>query len=158
VWLEESGPFKPGQTVNLKLTLRTWRGDTQTESIPVSIPASAPEGRYSLVVADGETMTAIEQREMRQAFVPRGIDQLIRAINGLRQNDRLYLRLLHRDSGAVVDGEYLQALPPSVMAVLGGNASGSGVTPVSLSSVWDFELPLNQAVSGRRRVPVTISR
>jgi hypothetical protein len=158
VWLERAGPVKPGSTVDLKLTLRTWRGETQTQTVPVAIPANAPDGRYRLVIADGSAMTAIEQREMRQAFVPRDLDQLIRAINALRQNDRLYVRLLRRDPGAIVDGEYLQALPPSVLEVLGGDASGGGVTPVSLSSVWDFELPVDQAVRGLRRLSLTIKR
>ena len=120
--------------------------------------ANAPEGHYALVIADGSRMTAIEQREMRQAFVPRDLDQLIKAINGLRHNDHLYVRLLRRDPGAIVDGEYLQALPPSVLEVLGGNASGGDVTPVSLSSVWDFELSLDEAVSGLRRLALTIER
>lgn len=38
-WLEQSGPLKAGQTATLKLSLRSYRGETLSESIPVTIPA-----------------------------------------------------------------------------------------------------------------------
>ena len=59
---------------------------------------------------------------MRQPFVPKDLDQLIRAINGLRRNNHVYSRLMRPDSGAIVAGEYLQSLPPSVLSVLGRRA------------------------------------
>ena len=36
---------------------------------------------------------------MRQQFVPRDLDQLIRAINGLRRNNHVYARLLRAGRG-----------------------------------------------------------
>ena len=38
-------------------------------------------------------MDAIEQREMRQAFAPRDLEQLVRALNRLRAGNRIYARL-----------------------------------------------------------------
>ena len=46
-----------------------------------------------LLVADASTMNTVEQRELRQSFVPRDLDQLVRAINGLRRNNHVYARL-----------------------------------------------------------------
>ena len=65
-WLERSGPVKAGQNVMLKLSLRSYRGDSLSESIPISLPANAPAGSYSLLIADGSTLTNIDQREARQ--------------------------------------------------------------------------------------------
>jgi hypothetical protein len=91
-WIERSGPVRAGTVVPLKVLLRNYRGETRTQTIPVSVPASAPAGTYSLLVADAASLTAMEQREMRQAFVPKDLDQLIRAINGLRRNNHVYAR------------------------------------------------------------------
>jgi hypothetical protein len=157
-WIERDGPVRPGSTLPLKIALRTYRGETRTETIPVTIPASAPAGNYTLLVADGGALTAIEQREMRQAFVPKDMDQLLRAINGLRHNHHIYARLLRADEGAIVGGEYLQSLPPSVMAVLGGSEQGGHVVPIRTAAVWESELATDHAVSGSRLLSLAVER
>ena len=158
VWLERTGPIRPGSTVPLKVLLRTYRGESVSQTIPVSIPASAPGGTYTLLVANGDALTALEQREMRQAFQPRDLDQLIRAINALRHNNHVYARLLRSDEGAIVRGEYLQSLPPSVLSVLGGAEQGVSVVPIRTAAVWDFEMPTAYAVSGSRVLTLSVER
>jgi hypothetical protein len=157
-WIERSGPVRAGTTVPLKLLLRSYRGETHTETIPVSVPASAPAGNYSLLVADAAALTAMEQREMRQPFVPKDLDQLIRAINGLRRNNHVYARLLRAEEGAIVGGEYLQSLPPSVLSVLGGSDEAGNVIPIRTAAVWDFDLPTDYAVTGARLLTLTVQR
>jgi hypothetical protein len=157
-WIERSGPVRPGSSVPLKLLFRTRRGDTVSETIPVSVPASAPAGRYSLLVADGSALTAFEQRQMRQRFVPRTLDQLIRAINGLHHNHYVYARLLRTEDGAIVSGEWLQSLPPSILSVLGSGDQGSTVTRIRTTSVWEFDLKTDYAVTGSRRLNLVVER
>jgi hypothetical protein len=157
-WFERTGPVRAGSTVPLKVLLRTYRGDTVTETIPVTVPATAPAGNYTLLIADGTALTSLEQKEMRQPFVPKDLDQLIRAINGLRHNNHLYARLLRSDEGAIVRGEYLQSLPPSVLAVLGGSDEGTGMVPLRTASVWDFDLATDYAVTGSRALGLTVER
>ena len=157
-WIERTGPVRPGSVVPLRVLLRTYRGETQSETIPVSIPANAPPGPYSVLVTDGPSLTAIEQRQMRQPFVPKDLDQLVRAINGLRRNHHLYARLLRADEGAIVGGEYLQSLPPSVLSVLGGSSEHGAVVPIRTASVWEFDLPTDYAVSGSRVLSLTVER
>ena len=157
-WLERTGPVRAGSTVPLKVVLRTYRGEALSETIPVSIPATAPGGTYSLLVADGPALTAIEQREMRQPFVPKDLDQLIRAINGLRHNNHVYVRMTRPDDGAIVRGEYMQSLPPSVLSVLGGADQGTSVIPLRTAAVWDYDLSTDYAVSGSRLLSLTVER
>jgi hypothetical protein len=156
-WIERAGPVRPGSVVPLRVLLRTYRGEIKSETVPIPIPANAPAGSYSVLVADGVALAQIEQREMRQVFEPRDLDQLIRAINGLRRASHLYVRLLRPDEGAIVSGEYFQSLPPSVLSVLGGSAE-SGVVPLRTAAVWEFDLPTDFAVTGSRLLSVTVER
>jgi len=156
-WLERAGPVRPGARVNLRVQLRTWRGETRSETIPVTVPDNAPPGRYTLLVADGPAVASLEQRELGRPFVPRDLRQMVRAINGLRRNNRLYVRLLRSEPGALVAGEFLPSLPPSVMAVLGANEGGD-VTRLRTSALWDFELATDYAVSGVRQLPLEVER
>jgi hypothetical protein len=156
-WIEHTAPVRPGSVVPLRVLLRTYRGEIKSETVPIPIPANAPAGSYSVLVADGMALAQIEQREMRQVFEPRDLDQLIRAINGLRKASHLYVRLLRPDEGAIVGGEYFQSLPPSVLSVLGGSAE-SGVVPLRTAAVWEFDLPTDYAVSGHRLLTLTVER
>jgi hypothetical protein len=158
VWLERTGPVRPGSEVPLKVLLRTYRGEARTETISVGIPVNAPTGTYSLMVADAQSLTALEQREMRQSFAPKDLDQLIRAINGLRRNNHVYARLLRTDEGAIVRGEYLQSLPPSVLSVLGGSDQGTSVVPLRTAAVWDYDLTTDFAVTGSRVLTLNVER
>jgi hypothetical protein len=156
-WIERTGPVRAGSSVDVKLLLRTYRGDTVEESVTLAIPPNARPGAYSLVVADAPTLTVMEQREMRTSFQPKDLDQLIRAINGLRRNNHLYVRLMRPEEGAVVAGEFLQSLPPSILSVL-GTAQGDDVVPTRTASVWEHDLHTDYAVSGSRTLTLTVER
>ena len=51
-WVDPPLPLRPGTVAPVKVQLRTHRGETVTETLPVAIPASAPTGSYTLLVAD----------------------------------------------------------------------------------------------------------
>jgi hypothetical protein len=157
-WVERTGPVRAGSLVPVKVLLRTYRGDTLAETIPLTIPPSAPAGSYTLLVSDAQALNVLEQREMRQPFIPKDLNQLIRAINSLRRSNHLYARLLRTVDGAIVSGEYLPSLPSSVLAVLGATEQGANLIPIRTASVWDFELPIDYAVSGSRLISLTVER
>jgi hypothetical protein len=142
----------------VKLQLRTRRGEVVTETLAVPVPASAPAGAYSLLLADAATMDAVEQREMRQPFVARDMAQLVRSLNTLRSGNRVYARLTRPAGGAIVGGEYLPALPGSVLSVLSASDQGTSVVPLPASTVWSGELATERAVSGWRQVAVPVER
>jgi hypothetical protein len=100
-WVDGPLPLRPGTSAPLKVQLRTHRGTTVVETLQVEVPKSAPSGRYTLLVADAATMDALEQREMRQAFVARDMSQLVRALGRLRAGNRVYARLSRPASGGI---------------------------------------------------------
>ncbi len=157
VWVEREGPLRPGSSAKLKVQLKTWRHETVTEDITLAVPPSARPGPYTLLVGDASTLNSAEQREMRQNFVPRNLDQLVRAINGLRKGHHVYARLTRAEEGALVAGEYLPSLPASVLSVLGSEA-GAGVVPLRTVSVWDFDLATEYVVSGSRSLSLVVER
>ncbi|HET6955395.1 MAG TPA: SpoIVB peptidase S55 domain-containing protein, partial [Vicinamibacterales bacterium] len=118
VWLDDPRP-RAGRTVPLKVMFRTYRGDEVVRTLPIEIPHNA-NGSLSLLVSDGGRLGMNEQREAR-APQPRSVDQIIKALNKGRRNNSLYIKLLGSDAGAVVNGELLSALPPSVLSVLEGD-------------------------------------
>jgi SpoIVB peptidase S55 len=155
VWLDESRP-RAGRTVPLKVSFRTFRGEEVVRTLPVSIPANA-RGSLSILVTDGSRLEQAEQREARLPQQLRSVSQLIRTLNKARRNNTLYVKLLGQDAGAVVNGEALSSLPPSVLSILEADRSGGSFNALQTATLGEWELPTEHAVSGSRTLIVAIS-
>ena len=139
----------------LKVLLRTYRGEEQIRTIPIDIPANI-SGTLSLLVADGGRLGQIEQREMRSSQ-PRSVDQIVRTLNRSRRGNTLYVKLLGSGPGAVVKGEPLTALPPSVLGVFEGDRSGGSFNPLSNATLGEWQLATEHAVTGSKTLSITVS-
>ena len=156
VWIDDPRP-RAGRTVPLKVLLRTYRGDEVVRTLPIDIPANA-SGSLSLLVSDGWRLSQIEQRDARAPQAPRSVPQMIRALNKAPRNNALYVKLLGTDAGAVINGERLSSLPPSVLAVLEADRNGGNFNPLQTATLGEWELPTEQAVSGSRTLTITVSQ
>lgn len=155
-WIDVVEP-KPGTTVPLKIVLRTYRGEELTRTVPIQIPANA-RGPLSVMVSDGLRLGQWEQRELTpQPMQTRGLPQMIRVLNEVRKNNRVYIRLVSPDGGAMVRGESLSSLPPSVLAVLEGDRSSGSFSPIRSALVGEWELALDYAVSGTRTLSLSLN-
>jgi hypothetical protein len=154
VWLDEIRP-RAGRTVPLKVLTRSYRGEEKILTVPIDIPANV-SGALSVLVTDGRSLNAIEQRELRRSLQPQSVAQMIRVLNATRRNNRIYVRLLSGTPGAVVNGEALPALPPSVLAVLEGDRNGGSFTPIRSAAVGEWEIAMNSAVIGSRLLAIEV--
>jgi hypothetical protein len=138
------------------VALRTFRGEEVVRTLPISIPANA-SGPLSILVTDGTRLGQAEQRESRLPQQLRSVSQMVRTLNKGRRNNTLYVKLLGSDAGAVINGESLSSLPPSVLAVLEADRNGGSFNALSTATLGEWELPTEHAVSGTRTLSVTVS-
>jgi len=143
-----------GENVEIQAYVRTDSGKQFVERIPVQIPADAPSGQLVIMVGDGATL---QESSAARVFVPRDLGQLVGAINKIKKNDRLYLRLLRPAPGVVIGSSELPNLPPSFVATLNNDRTSGGYTPMTLSQVFEQELsPADFVISGQQVISVTI--
>jgi hypothetical protein len=154
VWLDEVRP-RAGRTVPLKVLTRTYRGAEKISTIPIEIPANAA-GQLTVMVTDGKQLNQIEQRELRRSVQPTSVAQMIKVMNQSHRNNRVYVRLLTGTPGAVVNGEALTSLPPSVLAVLEGDRSSGSFTPIRSAALGEWELAMDSAISGTRVLTIDL--
>jgi hypothetical protein len=154
VWLDEVRP-RAGRTVPLKVLTRSYRGEEKISTVQIDIPAHV-SGSLSILVSDGRQLNAIEQRDLRRSLQPQSVSQMIRVLNDTRRNNRIYIRLLNGRPGAVVNGEALTALPPSVLSVLESDSNGGSYTPIRSAAVGEWELPMGSAVTGSRLLAIDV--
>jgi hypothetical protein len=125
--------------------LRTYRGEEITRTLPIEIPSNA-SGSIQIMVADGTRLGQWESRELQmQPLQTRGLPQMMSVLNKARKNNRLYVRLISRDGGAIVKGEPLSSLPPSVMAVMESDRNGGSYSPLRSALLGEWELATGHA-------------
>ena len=148
VWLDEVRP-RAGRTVPLKVLTRSYRGAEKISTIPIEIPANAT-GQLTVMVTDGRQLNQIEQRELRRSVQPTSVAQMLKVLNQSHRNNRVYVRLLTGTPGAVVNGEALTSLPPSMLAVFEGDRSSGSFTPIRSAALGEWELAMDSAITGTR--------
>ncbi|MDQ3069513.1 MAG: hypothetical protein M3R55_07270 [Acidobacteriota bacterium] len=152
VWVDTARP-RAGETIALHVQLRHFRGAAETITIPVEIPAHA-RGRLSLAIGDGASLADWERRDGRSE-APATVADLVRVLNRTPRSNRIYVRLLTDAPGAVVNGEAMGALPPSVQAVYTENRAGNtAAIRQAVLGAWDRRLDIT--VRGSREIAFTV--
>jgi len=154
VWLDEVRP-RAGRTVPLKVLVREYGGGERLYTVALTIPPNAPPN-VTVLVADAARMTQWEQRELQASQRPQSVSQIIRTLNAQRRNNRLYVRLLRAGPGAVVNGEPLPALPPSVMSVLEADREGGAFARLRSAVLGAWEVSTERAITGSRTLAITL--
>ena len=155
VWLDTDRP-RAGRDTAVKVLLRTNRGEELVKSVPLRIPVDAT-GTLQLLVADANRLTA-EDRRLSRGAETQEVAQLIRTFNKARRSNRLYVRLSAQDDGAIVNGEPMTALPPSVLAVLESDRNSGTYSPLRSATRGEWEVPVELAISGSRLLSITLDQ
>ena len=153
-WID-ADRLRAGATVPLRVALRDSEGRIAVETLPLALPPHVT-GPVQLLVADA---TRAGQRDLASGSHPRSartLPQLIRTLNGLRRNDRIYVRLIVPRRGAVVGGEPLPGLPASVLAVVQGDRAGGDVADLHDVTVGTWEIATDRVVTGSRLLSLTV--
>jgi hypothetical protein len=155
VWLDTTRP-RPGQQATVNVALRSARGEELVRQVPIQIPANL-SGPLQLIVADAARTTADDRRDTRGADLQR-VSQLMRTFNRARKNNRLYVRLTSPDAGAVVNGEPMAGLPPSVLAVIEADRNSGTVGSLRSTTRGEWEIALDFAVTGSRQLTLSLDQ
>ena len=154
VWIDTDRP-RSGDTITVKISSRTASGTGLLHTVDVDLPRHVT-GPVQLHVADAAVLLQSETQAGRQPQQAESLIQLVRALNSTRENDRLYVQLLSVQPGAVVRGAPLNALPPSVLAVIEGDNQSGEVIRLRQATLGEWEVPTNHVISGSRTLSFTI--
>ena len=132
---------KPGDTVELTALLRDQDGRETLQKASLAIPLSLPPGPLTIAIADGGTLDRMDALMSGRATLPKDPQQLVRAINKSRRNNRLYVRLARPGTGFALQGDTFPSPPPSVVSTFSTDPSLSiNLSRTMLSTVADYEL------------------
>jgi hypothetical protein len=150
VWSTQS-EVQPGDRIEVTAVLRTPSGESLTQKLPVDIPESISDKALSLVVGSGPTINALQNRFLL-GTPPRDLHQLIRALNRIRRNNRLYALLLAPQRSFILQGDEFPSPPPSLLQTfLAAPGVSSSAVFSGTSVVGDYETkPTAYAIQGQQ--------
>jgi hypothetical protein len=155
-WVE-ANEVRPGQTVNVKVQLRPYRGPAFVQEFPITIPMQAARGPLQLVVSDAETVNRTVQSlaASSQGQLP-GLEELIKLMNREHQNDRLYATLLQPTPTLMVEDKVMPNAPASAINVLDQRLSPGGARLLYQSTAGEWSVEMHQVISGERTLTITV--
>jgi SpoIVB peptidase S55 len=145
----------PGDEVPVWVDVVDFRGSTRRVVLNLKVAPDTPPGPLTVFVGDGSAATAYDL-----ALVPpdpQSLDQVLDFLARVRPPNTLNLLSYRAAPGAIVAGNALEALPPSVATLLRDRGPGEASTPelsyVRLQSVSvEQPTPINGSV--RLRIEV----
>jgi len=159
VWLD-AYEAAPGETIAVKVYVRTFRGETLTQEVPLTVPSLPAGTEFQLVVGDAAAMQAVEVGQYRAtSVVPRNIDQVVRLLGNLRKNNRIYFKIIASKPGLFLRGEEMPNLPPAMKSLFASpRAASSSPTEITLSTLGEFQLPVPFPFKGAATIPIRIRK
>jgi hypothetical protein len=142
--------FHAGDTVTVEATIRPWHGGPRNVRIPVTLPATLPDGPVRLLVSDGATLDRLAQPLQFGPQQPLDVEATITQLNSTHASDRLYVTLLTPEVQAAVDGRTLTAIPLSMANVLEPLRDNHGLTLNGESAVPVGSVPVDAVLSGQQ--------
>jgi hypothetical protein len=104
-----------------------------------------------LVVGGGAALNAMEFRFTALGGTPRNSQQLVRALNRMRRNNRIYALLMAPQRSFVMQGDEYPSPPPSMVQTFMSDPSSSNLLFNGTSLVGDFETPPTPyAIAGQK--------
>ncbi len=157
VWSTKS-QVRPGDHIVVTGLLRTPSGGTLIQKIPVDIPESVSDKRLSLMVGSGSALNVIENRIVPLNQAPRDLHHLVRAINRMRHDNRLYALLMVPQRSLTLQGDEYPSPPPSLVQTFLADPAVSNSVALGLASViGDYQTkPAPYKIEGRKILYLTV--
>lgn len=156
LWIDKTEVHR-GESIEMQAFARNDDGAQFVERIPLVIPADAPVGPLVITVGDGTSLNLADRQQPSADFSPRDLGQLVRTINKLKRNNRLYVRVSRAGTGAIVNNEEMPVLPPSMLATLGSSRTSGGYTTMSVATLEEHELlPSKFIISGQQTITINV--
>ena len=110
--------YRPGDTVEVEITLQPYLETPVTQTGTITIPKDAPEGLITLLAGNANFHESWQRARAPLNFRHKNINQLIKLLQRGERNSDIIMELFVPEPGLTVQGEEFESLPPSVMSVM----------------------------------------
>ena len=117
LWVDKQR-YRPGEEVEVMVTLRPYLENPITQIGTITIPNDAPDGLITLLAMNATTDKQWQRSRAPLNFRPKNINQLVKILQQSESNTDIIFELFLSQPGLTVQGEEFSDLPTSVMSVM----------------------------------------
>jgi len=150
--------YRPGDTVEVEITLQPYLEAPITQTGTITIPKDAPEGLVTLLAGNANFHESWQRSRAPLNFRHKNINQLIELLQRGERNSDIIMELFVPEPGLTVQGEEFENLPPSVMSVMNTakQAGDSGYT--SATTLQIDRIGTDYVISGSGIIRLVVDR
>jgi hypothetical protein len=156
-WLTKTD-VKPGDRFQLLMELRPRRGKPVIYRENFYIPPTLQSGTYRITVGNGAAINQQENDMVQGQIKLMDLDQMIRLINSLRANNRLYAQTYREEAGVYFEGDLFPSLPPSALSVMRENKGDENFVALTGTVMDERRIETDYMVSGVKKLTFTVKR
>ncbi len=142
--------FSPGEIISVKIIFKNERGNRTVKDINVKVPKLKPGSDFYLMVADKNEMASFESKNIKSSYFPIKLSSLVRAINNLRKNNRVYFKILAPVKSLFIKGYEYSNLPQSLKNIFIFNSSSNVQSEMKYSTLMEYQMVIPAVVRGRK--------
>ena len=157
VWFG-SETVAPGDTLEVRVYLRPYRGDRVVRRMDVTIPKTISAGPVQVLVGSARAVTRHDLNAVPQRYRPTDGPRLIDLLNNRRTGNRIYLKMFQGGAGGMVKGREMPGLPPSVLAVMDSERTKGSFVPIREKVVAVETIRTDYVVAGQNWSRLTVRR
>lgn len=148
--------FYPGEVIDIRIQLKNERGNELEEQMQIIAPNLKGGSEFYLMVAGKNEMVQFETKNIKTNYFPTNLNTLIRAINNIRKNNRIYLKLMTTGEGVFIKGNEYSNLPVSLQNVFSYNVTSDDQTNMKFSTITEYQYPVPAVVTGTKLFKIKI--
>jgi hypothetical protein len=141
VWSSKTR-VRPGEVIQLSAALKSSEGAETVRTSDYRVPPGAAPGPLQITFADASSLNLLEWQSLLGLRRSKDPAQSVEALNRIRRNDGLFVRVWRPEQGFRFNTERLPAPPASISAIL------SPATATSAGSAADWQSVLDEFTLG----------
>ncbi len=158
IWAPEYR-VKAGERVPITVFIQPKNGKLISKTYPVKIPEVAPGQDLYLLVSSAQDLLKWEARYYKGAGVyPPSFQRLLRVLNNLRKNNRLYFKFFVKKPSVFLKGEELPSLPPTLMELYTSPYTSYTGRKTPMSTVIEYTAELPWFLRGNKLIKFSTRR
>jgi hypothetical protein len=154
-WIDKD-EVNPGDTVNVKVFLRPYRGGRLERTFQVKVPAQMPAGEHRLLFSGADILNR-QQTLVKSANKYLDLDRTVSLLNQERSNDKLYVSFVQATPTVFKEDKVMPRLPASVLNVMNpstdaGRSSVNVGQTIEEAAAIPFDYMIDGSLALRLRV------
>lgn len=156
-WLTKTD-IKAGENFKLHIEMKPKRGRLYTVTEEFFIPPTMQKGTYRIIVGDGNSIGAAENRMVKGQVKIKDLNHMIKIINTMRTNFKLYAMTFREEEGVLLEGDFFPSLPPSALSVVKTNKGEHNFVGLSGTVLDERRIDTEYQVNGTKSLTFKVTR